>query len=290
MLDGPKVAGIVLIVLFAILALGLYLYERRHGGHGRHRDREPQRLPLFGTEQLAIRSLDGHDEYQGDAPARPVIRARPTEPATPAGHHAVGAGGNGRTPTPARQFAPPSAPVRRPETPRESFRPMPLPAASAAPSQPTIEHASIRPAMPRSPMSGPPGLADLGMIDGETLRFTIPTDGTVEFIPGRLEIVAGPESGREIRFVRTSGETDVEVTFGRSEGPPNRHVQILARTVSRRHAVMSLIDEHWQLTNLSSTNPVVFNGRVLAGNEVAPLLVEGDRIEMGEVAFVFHDG
>jgi len=28
---------------------------------------------------------------------------------------------------------------------------------------------------------------------------------------------------------------------------------------------------------------------VLAGDEVAPLLVEGDRIEMGEVVFVYHD-
>jgi pSer/pThr/pTyr-binding forkhead associated (FHA) protein len=128
------------------------------------------------------------------------------------------------------------------------------------------------------------------MIDGETLRFSVPSDGPMELLPGRLEIVAGPESGREIRFVRAQGEVDVEVTFGRSEGPPNRHVQILARTVSRRHAIMTLIDDHWQLTNLSSTNPLVLNGRVLAGNEVAPLLVEGDRIEMGEVAFVFHDG
>jgi pSer/pThr/pTyr-binding forkhead associated (FHA) protein len=102
-------------------------------------------------------------------------------------------------------------------------------------------------------------------------------------------VIAGPEAGREIRFARAVGEQNVEVTFGRSEGPANRHVQILARTVSRKHAVMSLLDDHWQLTNLSSTNPVVLNGRVLAGNEVAPLLVEGDRIEMGEVVFVFRD-
>ena len=63
----------------------------------------------------------------------------------------------------------------------------------------------------------------------------------------------------------------------------------MARTVSRQHAAMSLIDGHWQLKNLSATNPVLLNGRSLEAGEVAPLLVEGDRIEMGEVVFCFHE-
>jgi len=33
---------------------------------------------------------------------------------------------------------------------------------------------------------------------------------------------------------------------------------------------------------------VLLNGRALAPDEIAPLLVEGDRIEMGEVVFTFH--
>jgi hypothetical protein len=270
MLDGPKVGLIVLAVALALVGLGIYLYERRHGRH-RH-DREPQRLPLFGTEQLAIRSADG-DEYEVASSARPIARARPAEPQLAAPQDAPGTR-NGRLPRaePARsQFAPPTA-----EHPVPGFRP---------PAPRTAATAGAAPAGKRA--NGQP---DLAMIDGETLRFSVPTDGPMELLPGRLEIVAGPEAGREIRFARAPGEVDVEVTFGRSEGPPNRHVQILARTVSRRHAVMTLFDHHWQLTNLSATNPVVLNGRMLADNEVAPLLVEGDRIEMGEVAFVFHEG
>jgi hypothetical protein len=126
-------------------------------------------------------------------------------------------------------------------------------------------------------------------VDGETLRFAIPTDGTLQFLPGRLEVIAGPDTGREVRFVRMPGDTNIEVTFGRAEGPAYRHVQLHARTVSRQHAMMSLIDEHWALRNLSTTNPVVLNGRVLAHGEIAPLLVEGDKIEMGEVVFLFHE-
>jgi hypothetical protein len=130
---------------------------------------------------------------------------------------------------------------------------------------------------------------DAAFVDGETLRFAVPTDGTLQFLPGRLEVVAGPDSGREVRFVRIPGDPAVRVTFGRSEGPPYRHVQLHARTVSRQHAEMQLTDEHWELRNLSTTNPVVLNGRLLAHDEVAPLLVQGDRIEMGEVVFVFHE-
>jgi hypothetical protein len=51
---------------------------------------------------------------------------------------------------------------------------------------------------------------------------------------------------------------------------------------------MVLSDDHWSLQNLSATNPVLLNGRALAADEIAPLLVDGDRIEMGEVVFTFH--
>lgn len=275
--NGPQAALIVLAILVPLVGLSIYLIERRHGGRDRRRHEAP-RLPLFGTDQLQMRRRGdfGDDAADVPAPARPPRRTdtapRQTRPAPP----------------------PPASPPEQFEKPRD--RPAP-PAPVAPPPVPASQEVT-RPMPAVRPTPAPPPFAsngrgmpsDLVPIDGETLRFILPADGTVEFLPGRLEVVAGPEAGREIRFARTPGERDIEVTFGRSDGPPNRHIQILARTVSRRHAVMSLLDEHWQLTNLSSTNPLVLNGRVLAGNEVAPLLVEGDRIEMGEVAFVFHDG
>jgi pSer/pThr/pTyr-binding forkhead associated (FHA) protein len=51
------------------------------------------------------------------------------------------------------------------------------------------------------------------------------------------------------------------------------------------------VTQRWQLQNLSSTNPVVVNGTPLdaeGGSTSAVVLSDGDRIEMGEVAFVFH--
>jgi hypothetical protein len=113
-------------------------------------------------------------------------------------------------------------------------------------------------------------------------------EGTLQFLPGRLEIVDGRDVGQEVRFVRQPGEDTTVVTFGRSEGVPYRHVQLHEPTVSRVHASLSLEGKRWRLTNLSKTNPVVVNGQPLEGEDASMVLTEGDRVEMGEVVFKFR--
>jgi hypothetical protein len=145
-------------------------------------------------------------------------------------------------------------------------------------------------------------------VDGASIRYWRAADGTLQFLPGRLLIAAGRDAGHEIRFVRTAGPEGTRVTFGRAEGAPYRHVQLREPTVSRVHARMSLVQPgsmngstssgstssagaRWMLENLSSTNPVVVNGAPLeaeGGVRSSVILSDGDRIEMGEVAFVFH--
>jgi hypothetical protein len=113
-------------------------------------------------------------------------------------------------------------------------------------------------------------------------------DRTLQFLPGRFEVVAGRGLDGEIRFVRTAGPDGASVTFGRSEGPAYRHVQLDVPTVSRKHARMRWDGARWSLTNLSATNPVSVNGVALPGEGSAIDLADGDRIEMGEVTFRFH--
>jgi hypothetical protein len=140
-------------------------------------------------------------------------------------------------------------------------------------------------------------------VEGASVRYWRPADGTLQFLPGRLEVIAGRDSGQEIRFVRTPGPDGTRVTFGRAEGAPYRHVQLREPTVSRTHARMTLEGAssngpdastntpRWRLENLSATNPVVVNGTPLASDEsgsCSVVLDEGDRIEMGEVVFRFH--
>jgi hypothetical protein len=125
------------------------------------------------------------------------------------------------------------------------------------------------------------------IFDGQTIRFHIPAEGTLQLLPGRLELVAGPDSGQVIRFVKVPGES--EITFGRSEGPPYLHVQLRIPTVSRKHAQMRLSGTGWSIANLSRTNPLVVNGNELVPGSDGRTLNEGDRIEMGELIFVFRE-
>lgn len=183
---------------------------------------------------------------------------------------------------------PPTIPAPAKSTPILEFHTRGRP---AAPSAPTI------PPSTRSPQSSPaiaantPVVNNAGvpgtMVEGQLLRFSVPAEGTLQFLPGRLEIAAGLDAGREIRFVNVPGPDGTIVTFGRSDGELYRHIQLRDQTVSRSHARMRLVDSRWQLLNLSQTNPVVHNGRVLdSGEEHA--LDDGDRIEMGEVLFTFR--
>lgn len=124
-------------------------------------------------------------------------------------------------------------------------------------------------------------------MDAGPVRFERPPEGTLQLLPGRLQIQAGGGQGQEIRFVRVPGNPP-EVTFGRNPGPAYRHVQLRVATVSRLHARLWFHEGVWTIENLSGTNPVVVNGRSLSSglNELG--LRDGDRIEMGEVVFTFH--
>jgi pSer/pThr/pTyr-binding forkhead associated (FHA) protein len=113
-------------------------------------------------------------------------------------------------------------------------------------------------------------------------------EGTLQLLPGRFEVVAGMDGGRDIRFVRGPGAVP-EITLGRMEGPTHRHVQLPAQTVSRMHARMRFEQGRWQIANLSPTNPLVVNGEALDAEGEGRWLTEGDRIELGEVVLRFRE-
>lgn len=195
--------------------------------------------------------------------------------------------------------APSSRPLPRPTLVR-GIRTVRSPYATPThePVDPILVHSQPSyappPPPPESPAATPPagarhvnGNGDGDAGDGTT-KFKRPTDRTLQFLPGRFEVVAGTGIGSEIRFVRTGGPDGSSVTFGRAQGAPYRHIQLDVPTVSRRHAQMRWDGARWSLTNLSSTNPVAINGVVLPGEGTAIDLSDGDRVEMGEVTFRFH--
>ena len=121
----------------------------------------------------------------------------------------------------------------------------------------------------------------------DTVHFRRPADEAVQLLPGRLEVLSGLESPREIRFVRVPGERP-EVFLGREPGRSPQHVSLPSSTVSRQHARLDYSGERWSLTNLSRTNPVVVNDERLANIQGHRALVDGDRIELGDVVLRFR--
>ena len=169
-------------------------------------------------------------------------------------------------PSRSRQTEPVATPPTAPEQPRVQFVP---PATEPAPKQ--AEH-SPRPAEP-------PG--------SDTVHFRRPADEAIQLLPGRLEVLSGLASLREIRFVRVPGERP-EVLLGREPGSSPQHVSLPSSTVSRQHARLDFSGGRWSLTNLSRTNPVVVNDERLSNIQGQRALVDGDRIELGDVVLRFR--
>jgi PPM family protein phosphatase len=112
---------------------------------------------------------------------------------------------------------------------------------------------------------------------------------TVQLLPGWLEVLSGNEAGRQFRFSRRGVERVVEITLGRAEGAPYRHLRLTGATVSRMHARLQFRSRRWTVVALSETNPTCVNGRVLYPSDEPVELGEGDTLQLGEVTLRFRE-
>jgi hypothetical protein len=142
------------------------------------------------------------------------------------------------------------------------------------------------------PTVGPDGSEAID--EGKTIRIARPdeTQGTLQILPGRLEICSGPDAGKvaDIRFVRdrTANAPLPEVTFGRLGIPSPTHVVLKSPTVSRLHGKFRFDSGRWYVINFSETNPVLLNKRPIGSTDSPVLVADQDVIEMGEVGFRYH--
>lgn len=295
------IAALVLAAVLLCVAVGLWWVNRPIASD---RAYARQTLPLFGSDAVIDAAPIFDEEPDGDdgpATRDGNVAATVGAPNADAVAAALGNERSGTTERRAQRFAPPPGvnPVSSMEAPRApEWRPITASPRSFTTGNQTSSHAGGTSAAPQTrqapayapataPTPAPASAPAASTFEGQSLSFSIPTDGTLQFLPGRLEITAGKDTGREIRFVRFPGPEGSRVTFGRVDGPMYRHVQLHDPTVSRRHATMELAGANWTLTNLSTTNPVVFNERLLGEGE-AQVLADGDRIEMGEVVFRYR--
>jgi hypothetical protein len=123
-------------------------------------------------------------------------------------------------------------------------------------------------------------------IENETLKFAEPPPGTLKLLPGKLELISGDESIKEIRFYKLPNVKEAVLTFGRGSGNLYTHIQLKPMTVSLNQSKIVFKDGKHILYNYSKTNPTIVDGKpVLEGQCIE--LNTGSKIEMGEVVFEF---
>lgn len=173
----------------------------------------------------------------------------------------------------------------------ESAPPEPQPEVSATvdPSPTRTATRSVAPAVEvtlgDSVAVDPSPLATDASLD-ETMQFVRPTDEAVQLLPARLEVVSGMAPQQVIRFVRVPGKP-AEMILGREAASSPQQVTLSSSTVSRRHARVTWDNGRWLVANLSRTNPVVVNDHALEEFEGPRPLLDGDRIELGDVVLRF---
>jgi hypothetical protein len=177
----------------------------------------------------------------------------------------------------ARQAA--TAPAEPVTVAPAAVEPVPATTSTVAPT-PAVELTLAEPVM----LAPSAGATDASL--DETTQFVRPTDEAVQLLPARLEVVSGMTPQQVIRFVRVPGKP-AEMILGREVASSPQQVTLTSSTVSRRHARVTYDNGRWLVTNLSRTNPVVVNDHALEEFEGPRPLLDGDRIELGDVVLRF---
>lgn len=169
--------------------------------------------------------------------------------------------------------------ARQPAVTAAEPMPAPLPATTSTTVAAQLVAEPVDPIEPVEPV-------DPDSASNETVQFLRPGDEALQLLPARFEVVSGISPPQVIRFVRVPGQPP-EMIIGREAASSPQQVTLTSSTVSRRHARVSYSDGRWLVTNLSHTNPVVVNDHALAEFEGPRPLLDGDRIELGDVVLRF---
>jgi pSer/pThr/pTyr-binding forkhead associated (FHA) protein len=123
-----------------------------------------------------------------------------------------------------------------------------------------------------------PGPDTTASLDADALSEGVDTESLEPVADGGrvLVITRGPGAGSRYHL-------DGETRIGRH---PEAHILLDDVTVSRRHALVALVDEHAVLTDQAS-----LNGTYVAGERVdSHVLSDGDEIQIGRFHLVFLEG
>lgn len=125
--------------------------------------------------------------------------------------------------------------------------------------------------------------------DFKTIRISQSSPKTLKIIPGKLQIIAGLDKGKEFPIMGFPGSDGCVLSIGREKGNSESelsHIQLLEKTVSRRQAEIMYVDNKLFVKNLSGTNFTRLNGIDLKIGETGEV-VPDSIIKTGEVEFKY---
>ena len=94
--------------------------------------------------------------------------------------------------------------------------------------------------------------------------------------PAVLELLRGPGPKRRFPLL---GEA---LSIGRGK---DANISVDSAELSRRHASLTLLESEWTVQDLQSRNGIFLNGVKVH----SAVLRDGDKLQLGEVVFVFHE-
>jgi hypothetical protein len=153
--------------------------------------------------------------------------------------------------------------------------------------KPVVINVPSRSASPPPPPV-PEGPVPAAWTGGDVVRAGQPPEGVLDVLPGRFLVDEGDRQ-IELRIFRTAPGERVETTIGRDSGPPYRHIQLLPASVSGKHAKLVFDKGSYSIINYARTNPTRINGEEMEEN-ASRRLVDGDRIEIGDVVMTYREG
>ncbi len=119
----------------------------------------------------------------------------------------------------------------------------------------------------------------------KTIRITNSSPKTLKFIPGKLTIVSGEDTGKSFMIAGYPTAEGSIVTIGREEVKGDRsysHIQLMQKTISRKQAEIIQKDGKVSIRNLSETNYTQVDGVELKVGERAELK-PGAVVRVGEL-------
>ena len=126
--------------------------------------------------------------------------------------------------------------------------------------------------------------------DFKTIRISTDSPKTFKFIPGKLVITTGEDTGKEFMIPGYPTPEGNIVTVGREDVKGERryaHIQLKERTVSRKQAELIQKDGKLFIKNLSETNYTQLNGTELEPGELKEIK-DKSTLRFGELEFQYN--